>query len=45
MTKQHDPYCYQDNRDYIKDLCLKCTLRWSNYDGICDSCREENKRK
>ena len=45
MTKQHDPNWYKDNRDFIKDLCMRCGLRWRNYDGLCNECKQENKRK
>ena len=45
MKPQYDPNYYNDNQDYIKDLCLKCGLKWANYCGLCDRCKEEAKRK
>lgn len=42
---EHDPNWYLDNQDFIKDLCLRCTLRWANYDGLCNVCKEEVRNK
>lgn len=35
----------EGNQNFVDQLCLRCGLNYRNYDGLCNSCKEEAKNK